>query len=99
MEITDAHLLKLVGSALGGLAAVRLFLGLAGVSFSTRRQIVVAYIVLAIAAVFISAAGDADGGAPNYKMAQIHVIGASIACAIEIILLHLLVRRSTHAGR
>jgi len=82
-----------VGAVLGALALVRLFLLIAGVSFSSGRQILAAYLACASASVFIYAAGLSDGGPPNYAGAPLQVFGATVAAVIDYALL----LRSTRA--
>jgi hypothetical protein len=62
---------------------VRLFLLLAGVGFSHGRQIIVAYLAAAIAATFIVATGDANGGPPNFESVPSQWLGATVAACIE----------------
>ena len=51
-----------IGGALGALACMVVFKLIAGSGFQTWRQAFAAYLGLAIATVFISATGDANGG-------------------------------------
>jgi len=89
------HPEMILGSILGSLAAVRLFLLIGGVWFSTGRQIFAAYLALGIAAVFMYAAGLADGGPPNYSGAPLQIFGVTLGAVIEWALLAYRARRRT----
>jgi len=77
----------IIGAVIGAFAIVRLFLLIAGVSFSSGRQILSAYLACAFAAVFAYAAGAADGGPPNYAGAPLQVLGVTVAAGIDYALL------------
>ena len=77
----------LVGAAAGTFAALQLFLLIAGSRFQTWRQVLAVYLAAAIAVAFISAAGDANAGPPNYTEVPARLLGVAIAFMAELALL------------
>jgi hypothetical protein len=74
-----------IGTVLGSLAVVQLFKFIAGANFMTWRQAFAAYLAFAIAAIFIIAVGDANGGPPNFSSAPIRAVGTVVAFLIELV--------------
>jgi hypothetical protein len=96
--MTGSDLPFMLGAVLGSLAVVHLFLLIAGVRFGTWRHVLSAYLVALIVTVFVSAAGDADGGAPNYQSAPARTLGVLIAFFIDLVLLKFRVRAEKRGG-
>jgi len=78
------YLLMTIGATLGMMLVVGVFRWIAGASFTHWRHVLAAYLAVAIAATFISAVGEANGGAPDFQMAPIQWIGACLASVIEL---------------
>lgn len=79
----DVLAAMVMGSILGSLAVVNIFMWAAGGRFTTNRQIVVAYLAFGIGSVFASAVGNADGGPPNFEGAGPHTLGVLLAALIQ----------------
>lgn len=77
----------LIGSVFGAVMFVALFMAIAGARLHNGRQIFAAYLALAIAGFFASAAGAADGGSPKFDTASFQFVGAAIAAVGHWLLL------------